>query len=263
MLWLYRRGRQLLQRSHLLKRCLLLLSKLPGASPIKTRLAATEGQAFAETLYRCFLADIAQKSQAVPADLWVGYAPAEAEPDVLQQIFGEAYYFPQQGADLGERMYAAFAQAFAAGYTQALLMGGDCPDLPPTWLMAAFDALNDHDISLLPSLDGGYCAIGFAQPSFGPELFNMPAWSSPDVYQQSLQRAAAVGKQVWSSPARWQDVDTADDLADLLQRQQGPLQPELSWFQQSQTLNYLRMTNWSAKPAAPKDEHPDGTPSPD
>ena len=143
---------------------------------------------------------------------------------------------PQRGEHLGQRMHHAFADAFAAGFEEVLLMGGDCPDLPPAVIEDAFIALKTHDMSLVPTQDGGYCLVGFRQTAYAPKVFHFKDWDSESVFSQTLCLAETENINLWVGP-QWRDVDTRDDLRALLLRQ---ADSEMSWFAESATLHYLR-----------------------
>jgi glycosyltransferase A (GT-A) superfamily protein (DUF2064 family) len=66
-------------------------------------------------------------------------------------------------------MSNAFLHAFAAGYTKALLIGSDCPDISRSIVNRGLLLLDTHDIVLGPAHDGGYYLIGLRR--LEPELF--------------------------------------------------------------------------------------------
>ena len=240
------------------------MTKIPGLSPVKTRLAKTHGVAFAEALYTCFLQDIVIKikalrlelaSELTRLDLYILYSPLLAAESDLQSCCGVTasdpiIFEPQVGQDLGERMHHAFVDAFAKGYERVLLIGGDSPDLPPSYLKAALTALKTHAGALIPSQDGGYCLIGFQQSGYAPQLFDVEHWGSPSVLSDTLAQVQREQIDLWQGPV-WQDVDDAADLRqfwDLHQPAKGDLSPSkitkttaaTAWFQNSRSLRYLR-----------------------
>jgi hypothetical protein len=93
-----------------------------------------------------------------------------------------------------------------------IAINSDGPTLPPEYLLEAFADLDEVDVVLGPSEDGGYYFIGYAQPR--PALYADITWSTPQVTPQTLARAAALGLTVAQSPP-WYDVDTIADLERL------------------------------------------------
>lgn len=226
------------------------MTKIPGLSPVKTRLAKTHGTAFAEGLYTCFLRDIVAKIQALDVDFTIVYSPLLAAESYVQRCCGihtptAIGFEPQVGNDLGERMHQAFVSAFAKGYERVLLMGGDSPDLPPTYLKAAMEALTSHQGALIPSRDGGYCLIGFQKSGYAPQLFDVEHWGSPSVLSDTLAQVQREQIDLWQGPL-WQDVDDAADLQrfwELHEELYEGRQEHTAWFQDSQSLDYLRKHN--------------------
>jgi rSAM/selenodomain-associated transferase 1 len=119
----------------------------------------------------------------------------------------------QSGADLGARLVAAFAARLAASGDAAVIVGTDCPGLRPPHLAAAFGALEDHDVVLGQSRDGGYWLIGLRRPA--PTLFAGIAWGGPEVLAQTLDRARRAGLRV-AQLETLADVDTPEDLVRLV-----------------------------------------------
>ena len=92
---------------------------------------------------------------------------------------------------------------------------GDCLDLRPSHLQAAYRALAIHDFVLGPASDGGYYLLGMRKVE--PRLFQGKAWSTETVLQATLDDIAALGKTVELLPVL-HDIDTEADYAAALQR---------------------------------------------
>lgn len=195
---------------------MLLMTKTPGRQPIKTRLAVTLGTTVAEALYCAFLRDLGAMLHRLGLPLRLHALPADAEAcAVLTALLGPAQAFAsQQGADLGQRMQAAFECGFAAGCAQLVLIGGDAPLAVAQQLPAAFAALEDQGCTLGPTADGGYYLIGFTAGSFAPTVFDFAEWGAATVYAETLQRLQQVACRCLPlAPGR--DVDTLADLIAL------------------------------------------------
>ncbi|HWR89829.1 MAG TPA: TIGR04282 family arsenosugar biosynthesis glycosyltransferase, partial [Dissulfurispiraceae bacterium] len=129
-------------------------------------------------------------------------------------------------------MSLAFEDTFERGYREALLIGTDIPDLPLDVIHEAFSAGKTHDAVLGPARDGGYYLIGFRKTSFTPEIFNDMPWGAADVCARTMDVFRRSGKSVHMLPA-WGDVDTARDLADLVERNGE------TTFRTSRTMTYI------------------------
>lgn len=176
---------------------------------VKTRLAASIGDAAAAEVHRACLASLLQRFAAA-ADLRVlAYAPADAR-QAFAELAGEAWRLePQRAGDLGSRMANHFLSAFARGATRAVLIGSDSPTLPEAFIDEAFDRLEKVDVVLGPSEDGGYYLIGLRRQV--DDLFRDIAWSTPAVFEQTVARLRAAGP-TYAVLSRWYDVDTPADL---------------------------------------------------
>lgn len=113
---------------------------------------------------------------------------------------------PQRGADLGERLHNAFAEAFDDGCTAACAVGADHPTLPTARPGEAFVLLRDHDLVLGPADDGGYYLIGMK--SARAALFMDLPYSTPSLFRETVSRAGAEHLDLALLP-EWYDVDDA------------------------------------------------------
>jgi len=184
------------------------MARHPALGQGKTRLASTIGPAATLAVYHELLALARTATASLPATktVWLAGAPTPGAPDYWP---GYAQH-PQPTGDLGQRMHTAFAAAFAAGATKAIIIGTDCPELTTDLLNQAFAQLDTHDVVLGPTLDGGYYLLGMKE--LMPEFFLHKEWSTASVRPATLADAARLGLRVALLPPL-ADVDTAEDLA--------------------------------------------------
>ena len=76
-------------------------------------------------------------------------------------------------------------------------------------LQAAAQSLSDHELVLLPAIDGGYALIGCT--AIDPALFDSLRWSSDQVYRQTVANARKLNYRVRSLESV-RDIDTLQDL---------------------------------------------------
>jgi rSAM/selenodomain-associated transferase 1 len=192
-------------------RHLIVYAKRPQPGCAKTRLGAAIGveQAagvYARLLYTCLLdllrADLAdtciELSLASPADV-----------PFFAAAFPELVVRPQVEGDLGQRLTASFAQAFAAGAEAVVVTTSDTPGLDQRLVDGAFRALGTAPVVIGPAADGGYYLIGMRAP--GASLFEGVDWSSQRVLAQTRALASAQGLAVAYLTEQF-DVDTLEDL---------------------------------------------------
>lgn len=193
--------------------CVLFFVKYPDPGMVKTRLGEVLGHESAAALYRHFVQDIMLELGSVRADLRIVHSPGdETTARRFKSWLGPQHtYLPQVGADLGARMRHAFDEAFAAGYERVVLMGSDVPDYPHELVQKALDDLHQRDVVIGPANDGGYYLIGFTRAAYLPEVFDDMTWSTPVVFEVTLERLQAARLDVLRLPD-WNDVDTMWDL---------------------------------------------------
>ena len=199
---------------------LAVMTKAPRTGEVKTRLIPPLRPEEAAALNICFLSDvtavIAELCVPGQADGFAAYMPAGAEAafdDLLPPGFR---LLPQRGANLGERLWHAAEDFFAAGYQAMCLINSDSPTLPTAVLQAAIEALRaPRDRMVLgPADDGGYYLIGLKRAH--RRLFQDIEWSSPTVFASTLERAREIGLECTLLPS-WYDVDDDASLRRLCQ----------------------------------------------
>lgn len=190
------------------------MAKVPRPGAVKTRLCPPLLAAEAAALYRCFLLDkIASVGALADAHPVIAYTPEDAQVEVAPLAPGFTLV-AQQGSDLGARLYATLGSLLGAGHPAAIAVDSDTPTLPLDFLQQAVDLLSrpGPDVVLGPTEDGGYYLIGVRAPH--RELFEDVPWSTSEVLEVTLRRAAKAGLQTACLPS-WFDVDTAQDLERL------------------------------------------------
>ncbi|MCY3743360.1 MAG: TIGR04282 family arsenosugar biosynthesis glycosyltransferase [Candidatus Poribacteria bacterium] len=201
-----------------MKICLIVFAKNPVPNQVKTRLVPTLSPEQAAVLYTAFLTDWCETLADLPdVDRVIAYTPPEAQPDLQALIGDDVIYIPQIGADLGERLTSATQWAAKQGYTKILFVGSDSPTLPISYISQAITLLDSRDTVIGPSTDGGYYLIGFSVETLAttiPHVFEDIAWSTAEVFQQTVARIHAAEATLGLLPP-WYDIDRAEDLAFL------------------------------------------------
>jgi rSAM/selenodomain-associated transferase 1 len=188
---------------------IIVFGKEPRPGCVKTRLAKDIGDREACAVYVELLARTL--GEALATDLPVhlaladspspGWAPPLAVPVETQT-----------GGDLGERMAAAFQEAFQAGAEAVILVGSDAPGCHRGIFLEALKCLDAAPVVLGPSVDGGYYLIGQRRP--GVDLFSEIPWSSQETYRCTASRLQELGVPFVEVPML-ADLDTLDDLRRL------------------------------------------------
>lgn len=200
---------------------LIIFARLPVPGRAKTRLGRTLGMEEAARFYgemaeHAFRIGDVELARGTEVHLrYTGPAPEEE----LRRWVGRSFrYAEQAGEELGERMRRAFEDVFAAGCARAVIIGTDVPELEPADVRSAFDRLEDADLVVGPSTDGGYYLLGMRR--LHTELFEGIAWSSDTVCAETLRRAAAAGLRcALLDPLG--DIDTMEDYLSYRRRHGG------------------------------------------
>ncbi len=189
---------------------LAIFVKTPGLSPIKTRLAADHGRAFAEHWHRLAAAAVASIAQRfIERSGWQAYW-AVAESAGLSQWGGFPCLYQGEGG-LGERM-ARIHQDLLDRHGRALLIGADSPQLSVDHLLAAQRALDDGQHVIGPAEDGGFWLLGSACP-IAADIWSGVPYSRADTGQR--MEAALGGGKACRRIDRLRDLDRSNDLAPL------------------------------------------------
>jgi len=192
-----------------------VMAKVPGATPVKSRLHGALTPERATALYRCFLLDRLDALAAVPdVAPVIAFSPPEARARMAALAPPGFRLLAQEGDDLGARLARLFARLLADGHHGALAVDSDSPTLPMAYVAEAASALvrAEADVVIGPSDDGGYYLIGVRTPQ--PRLFDAVPWSTPETRAATVSRARQLGLSVRMLPS-WFDVDTEADLRRL------------------------------------------------
>jgi rSAM/selenodomain-associated transferase 1 len=209
-----------------LRPAVAVMAKVPGVSPVKSRLHAALTAERATELYRCFLLDRLDALLGLEGiSPVVAFTPEEAERSMKELVPPGFQLVPQRGADLGERLSGLLADLIERGHAGAMAIDSDSPTLPMEYVAEAARVLAEAkcDVVLGPCEDGGYYLVGLRCPQ--PALFEGIPWSTDAVFTMTLDKARARGLSVHLLP-RWFDVDTEADLrrldADMTANDRGP-----------------------------------------
>lgn len=181
-----------------------VLAKRPAPGRVKTRLsppltpeqaAAVAAAALQDTIAAVSAAAVRRRVLVFDGDP-VGWQPAG---------WG---CVAQVGGGLDRRIAAALAQ----GDGPTVVVGMDTPQLAPALLCAP--DLDGFDACLGLAADGGYWALGLAQPALAGRAVHDVPMSTPSTGERQLRRLQELGLRVQLLP-ELTDVDTAATAAEV------------------------------------------------
>ncbi len=167
-----------------------LMARAAEVGKVKTRLAASIGDAKATAVYRDLLSNISSELIGATKQLcgsrvefcWFA-DPAESIPQLREDYKGFESFAPQVSGDLGVRMQQAL-ETLLGQFGFAALIGADIPDISAKHINATLAALEETDVVLGPTFDGGYYLIGMKRVHH--ELFTGIPWSSTNTFEETI-----------------------------------------------------------------------------
>jgi uncharacterized protein len=185
-------------------RAILIFSKSAQSGNVKTRLQPFLNEEQSLKLHIALLQDTIQKALLARADPLLYLAGGMELPFAPGIQVRE-----QNGKDLGERMLNAFREALKL-YSKVIIIGTDSPTFPLTAFDQAYQRLENHDVVLGPSEDGGYYLIALSK--IIPEIFYDVPWGTAEVLNVTLR---LLGKKKVSLLEQCFDIDQPADLERL------------------------------------------------
>lgn len=204
---------------------IIIMAKAPQPGLAKTRLIPALGENGAAQLAKTMLLHtITNVLAAEPEQALLCITP---DPAALRQCdiaLPQALTVVKQGeGDLGERMANAcrqFNRHNTVEHTKTIvpliLVGTDCPALTPAIYKDVTQQLLQHDVCMVPAMDGGYVLLGLAASAelVLKALFDNIPWGGEQVAALTRARCVEAGiSLVELSPMA--DIDRPDDLQNL------------------------------------------------
>jgi uncharacterized protein len=192
-------------------RALIIMGKAPRAGHVKTRLAASLSAETVVDLYRCMLEDSLDLARSVSPDALAIVCPA-SDVGELRDWLPAIEIVGQHGEGLAAGLISAFRAFIERGYRRVVALDGDSPHLPPETLDKAFELLDNADVVVGPTTDGGYYLVGSTHAR--PELFDTERMGTGSALDSLIATAHGLGLQVTLTETAF-DVDEPDDLVRL------------------------------------------------
>ncbi len=193
---------------------IVIMAKEPVAGRVKTRLVPPLSFERAALLARAFLDDTMALVARMPGvQLAIAITPPSAVETWGRCLPGSPLLLGVDGADIGDCLAEATRSLFDAGFARVVAVNADSPTMPRERLDQALARLEDTDVVIGPSDDGGYYLVGLERPR--AELFRSVTWSSANVAIQTLACARNAGCSILGPRAVY-DVDTPADLERLM-----------------------------------------------
>ncbi|WP_299779678.1 DUF2064 domain-containing protein [uncultured Formosa sp.] len=90
----------------------------------------------------------------------------------------------QQGETFGQRFTHAIASVFKMGYDNVITIGNDTPQLMPQHIKEAHLRLQQQQVTIGPSIDGGFYLLALSKHQFNAKVFEAFDWQTNKVFRQ-------------------------------------------------------------------------------
>ena len=188
---------------------LIIFVRYPETGKVKTRLAEETDIHFACNFYKlCAENTFSEISLLANSHKYIFYTDEKDKAKIAEWTKNKFFYVLQEGNDLGERMYNAFEYVLKH-YDKAIIVGTDIPDLSKEIIDSAEEILEQNDIVIGPSKDGGYYLLGIKRNY--KELFENILWSSESVFDSTIKKAKILNLRI----GRLQSLQDIDNLSAL------------------------------------------------
>ena len=127
---------------------------------------------------------------------------------VMENILENREFSYQVGETLGDKMYNAIDEELKSS-DKVILLGSDIYNLQENMIHAAFEKLDEYDVIINPSVDGGYFLIGMKKAI--KEVFDLPSYGDNTVLENLLTVCDEQKLSYYLGEAGL-DIDTKEDL---------------------------------------------------
>ena len=190
-------------------KALIIFQKNYIAGKVKTRLAKDIGDDKALAIFKELVTATWSQIPHDLLDIHVFYSDF-VDQHKRSKEYSYIKSHVQKGVELGERMMHAFRKILEKKkYTEALIIGTDCPFIRTDIYARALGLLAKNDYVLGPAKDGGYYLLGSKiVPTTIMENIN---WSSPSVLEETLH-AIQRENNTFALLEILPDIDTLEDV---------------------------------------------------
>lgn len=140
-------------------------------------------------------------------DFQICYAGLYDDLEFLNTDLSNISHYAQVEGDLGLRMKLAIFDALKSN-DKVILIGSDIVGVDEDLIRSMYDALDDADVAIAPTIDGGYGLIGMRKAC---DVFTGIEYSTPNVLDDTIELAKSQNFSVKTTDAIL-DIDDFDDL---------------------------------------------------
>lgn len=172
--------------------------------PVKTRLKASIGKNKSIWIYNQILNKTARVTKNLKVDVAIFHYNSILSKNPFNNF--SKWNKIQIGKNLGEKISNAFDWGFEKGYNKIIIIGSDLWELNEDIIYKGFFELNNYQVVIGPSIDGGYYLLGLNKKM--PKLFQGIKWGTKSVLRNTIN---LLNNKPYILP-ELNDIDTYEDL---------------------------------------------------
>lgn len=189
-----------------------IVAKAPRDGLVKTRLLGALPPGDVVRLAECMLHDTVALARSL-AGVHAAVVCPPGDASALSAIVPpDVQVIAQDGSGLAAALASAFRRLVGAGFSRVVALDADSPHLPPRVLREALARLDEVELVVGPTEDGGYHLVGASRDH--PRLFDGAPLGSSSAFAALCERARALGLSI-ALVDRCYDVDVPEDLERL------------------------------------------------
>lgn len=217
-----------------IKNAVVLFTRFPESGKVKTRLAKSIGEKNALDFYKVCCEHCFEETKKLGKTTKFAFITENKDISKSKDWLGDDFRIEvQQGTDLGVKMQNA-ADKILRKFDRIVILGTDIPDISSDIIQQAFEKLNEYDIVIGPSCDGGYYLIGMNK--LHKMIFDDIEWSTERVLEQTITKIEKAGLTYALLPVL-RDVDYFDDLKIWAEQNRNKYHPVKIWLENLEFTN--------------------------
>ena len=191
-----------------MKNRIIFFTRVPKAGTTKTRLYDFVSPDTAVEIQKKLMKINYNVLKKCGEEIAVYHDGQSIDDKVMENILENREFSYQVGETLGDKMYTAIDEELKSS-DKVILLGSDIYNLQENMIHAAFENLDEYDVIINPSVDGGYFLIGMKKDI--KEVFDLPSYGDNTVLENLLTVCNKQKLSYYLGEAGL-DIDTKEDL---------------------------------------------------
>ena len=191
-----------------MKNRIIFFTRVPKVGTTKTRLYGFVSPDTAVEIQKKLMKKNYNVLKKCGEEISVYHDGQSIDDKVMENILENREFSYQVGETLGDKMYNAIDEELKSS-DKVILLGSDIYNLQENMIHAAFEKLDEYDVIINPSVDGGYFLIGMKKAI--KEVFDLPSYGDNTVLENLLTVCNEQKLSYYLGEAGL-DIDTKEDL---------------------------------------------------